>query len=68
LVDAFHRNRGVTYPCDASAGHAIDEIPAEQVHQVVTKISAIHGDVFEAADWIEQAFPRKLGNGKNAGD
>jgi hypothetical protein len=50
LVDAFHCNREVTYPCDAPASHAVDEIRAEQAHQVVTKISRIHGDVFETDD------------------
>jgi nicotinamidase-related amidase len=67
MVDAFHRNHEVTYLSDASASHALDGIPAEQVHQVVTKISGIYGDVFETDDWIEHTLPRKLGNGKNAG-
>jgi hypothetical protein len=35
--------------------------------RVVDMISGIHAEVFETADWIEQALPRKPGHGKNAG-
>ncbi len=67
LIDAFHRNHKVTYLCDASASHALDEMPADEVHRAVSKISGVYGDVFETADWIEQTLPRKLGNGRHAG-
>jgi nicotinamidase-related amidase len=67
LIDAFHRNHKVTYLCDASASHALDEMPADEVHRAVSKISGVYADVFETADWIEQTLPRKLGNGRNAG-
>ena len=26
----FHRNHKVTYPCDASASHALDDMPAHE--------------------------------------
>lgn len=67
LVDAFHRNHKVTYLCDASASHALDEMAADDVHRAVSKISGIYAEVFETDDWIEQTLPRKLGYGKNAG-
>jgi nicotinamidase-related amidase len=67
LIDAFHRSRKVTYLCDASASHALEDIPAEQIHRAVLKISGLYGEVHETADWIASTLPRKLGNGKNAG-
>jgi hypothetical protein len=35
-------------------------------HRAVSKISGIYGDVYETADWISTALPRKLGHGKSA--
>jgi nicotinamidase-related amidase len=67
MIDAFHRNHKVTYLCDASASHALEDMSADEIHRAVSKISGIYGEVFETADWIEQTLPRKLGNGKNAG-
>lgn len=67
LIDAFHRNHKVTYLCDASASHALDDMSADEIHRAVSRISGIYGEVFETADWIEQTLPRKLGIGKNAG-
>lgn len=67
LIDAFHRNHKVTYLCDASASHALDEMPAGDVHRAVSKIPGICAEVFETDDWIEQTLPRNLGYGKNAG-
>src|SRR3979409_1786278 len=31
LIDAFHRNHKVTYLCDASASHALDDMSADEV-------------------------------------
>jgi nicotinamidase-related amidase len=67
LIDAFHRNHKVTYLCDASASHALDEVSAEEIHRAVSKISGLYGDVYETTDWIASTVPRKLGIGKNAG-
>ena len=72
LIDAFHRNHKVTYLCDTSlattsASHALDEMPAGDVHRAVSKKSGIYGEVFETDDWIEQTLPRNLGYGRNAG-
>ena len=66
LIDAFHRNHKVIYLCDASASHALDDIPADQIHRAVSKISGLYGEVYETTDWIASTLPRKLGIGKNA--
>ena len=67
LVDAFHRNHRVSYLCDASASHALEDVPADEIHRAVSKISGLYGDVYETTDWIASTLPRKLGVGKNAG-
>ncbi|MBR1123754.1 isochorismatase family protein [Bradyrhizobium lablabi] len=67
LIDAFHRNHKVTYLCDASASHALEEVSADEIHRAVSKISGLYGDVYETDEWIASTLPRKLGIGKNAG-
>jgi nicotinamidase-related amidase len=67
LIDAFHRNHKVTYLSDASASHALDDMPADEIHRAVSKISGVYGEVYETTDWIASTSPRKLGNAKNAG-
>jgi nicotinamidase-related amidase len=67
LIDAFHRNHRVTYVCDASASHALEDVPAGEIHRAVSKISGLYGEVYETTDWIASTLPRKLGVGKNAG-
>jgi hypothetical protein len=65
LIDAFHRNHRnhkATYLSDASASRALDEMSADDVHRAVSKISGIHGDVYETTDWIASSLPRKLGH------
>jgi nicotinamidase-related amidase len=65
LIDAFHRKHKVTYLCDASASHALDEMPAEDVHRVVSKISGIYAEVCETAEWIAATTPRRLGHAQH---
>jgi nicotinamidase-related amidase len=67
LIDAFHRNRQVTFLSDASASYALDEMSADDVHCAVSKISEIYGDVYETTEWIASTLPRKFGHRKNAG-
>jgi nicotinamidase-related amidase len=67
LIDAFHRNHKVTYLCDASASHALDDMPAHETHRAVSKVSGLYGEVYETTDWIAATLPRKLGIGRNAG-
>jgi nicotinamidase-related amidase len=67
LIDAFHRNHKVTFLCDASASHALEDASAEEIHRAVSKISGLYADVYGTDDWIASTLPRKLGIGKNAG-
>ena len=67
LIDAFHRNHKVTFLCDASASHALEDVSADEIHRAVSKISGLYGDVYETDEWIASTLPRKLGIGKNAG-
>jgi isochorismate hydrolase len=67
LIDAFHRNHKVTFLCDASASHALEDASAEEIHRAVSKISRLYADVSETDDWIASTLPRKLVIGKNAG-
>jgi nicotinamidase-related amidase len=67
LIDAFHRNHRVIYLCDASASHALEDVPADEIHRAVSKISGLYGEVYETTDWIASTVPRKLGVGQNAG-
>src|SRR5258708_19509472 len=67
LIDAFHRNHKVTYLCDASASHALEDMSADEIHRAVSRISGLFGEVYETADWIAPMLPLELGNGKNAG-
>ena len=67
LIDAFHRNHKVTYLSDASASHALDDVPADEIHRAVSKISGLYCDVYQTNDWIASTQPRKLGKGNNAG-
>jgi nicotinamidase-related amidase len=67
LIDAFHRNHKVTYLSDASASHALEDAPADEIHRAVSKISGLYCDVDQTNDWIASTQPRKLGKGNNAG-
>jgi nicotinamidase-related amidase len=51
-VDAFHRGHHITYLSDASASHALDDADGHQVHQIVTKIMGLYGDVMPTTSWI----------------
>jgi hypothetical protein len=33
----FHRNHEVTYPCDASASHVLDDLPAHEAHRAFSQ-------------------------------
>jgi len=59
----FHRNHKVTYPCDASVGRALDDMPT---HVTIAPFSGfgLQGEIDETADWIASTLPRKLGFGE----
>ena len=51
-IDAFHRGHRVSYLTDASASHDLDEMAGNDVHQVVSKIIGLYGDVMSTRSWI----------------
>ncbi len=51
-VDAFSRGHRFTFLADASVSHRLDEIGAGDVHQVVTKVIELYGDVLGTQTWI----------------
>jgi hypothetical protein len=67
LIDALHRNDKVTYLRNASAGHALEDVSADEIHRAVSNVSALYGGVHETDDWIASTLPRRLGIGKNTG-
>ena len=67
LIDAFHRNHKVTFLCDASASHALEEMSADEVRHAVSTISGVYAEVYKTAEWIAATAPRKLSNGKGGG-
>jgi len=67
MVDAYHRRHKVAFLCDASASHALDDVPADEVHRAVSKICGLYGEVYETSDWIASTLPRKHGQGYQTG-
>jgi nicotinamidase-related amidase len=51
-VDAFHRGHRVTYLADASASHDLDRIAAPTVHETVTQLIGLYGDVTTTRNWL----------------
>jgi nicotinamidase-related amidase len=51
-VDAFHRGHRVTYLADASASHDLDRTAAPTVHDIVTQLIGLYGDVTTTRNWI----------------
>jgi nicotinamidase-related amidase len=51
-VDAFHRGHRVTYLADASASHDLDRIAAPTVHETVTQLIGLYGDVTTTRGWL----------------
>jgi nicotinamidase-related amidase len=50
-VDAFHRGHRVTYLADASASHDLDRTAAPTVHDIVTQLIGLYGDVTTTRNW-----------------
>ncbi|HEY7460015.1 MAG TPA: isochorismatase family protein [Xanthobacteraceae bacterium] len=70
-IDAFHRGHEFTFLLDASASHALDDVPARDVHRTVTKIVSSYGDVATTRTWIAATSHRgrgwELGNADESG-
>ena len=50
----------------ASASQALDEMPAEDMHRAVLKISRVHAEICETAERIVASSPRELDHDKEA--
>lgn len=50
----------------ASAGWALDEMPAEDMHRAVSKISQVDAEICETVERIVARSPRALGHGQEA--
>jgi nicotinamidase-related amidase len=53
-VDAFHRSHRVTYLADASASHDLDRIAAPTVHETVTQLIGLYGNITTTRSWIAE--------------
>jgi nicotinamidase-related amidase len=53
-VEAFHRGHRVTYLADASASLALNQISAPAVHETVTQLIGLYGNVATTHGWISQ--------------
>ena len=51
-VEAFHRDHRVTFLADASASHDLDRIAAPMVHETVTQLIGLYGDVTTTRSWL----------------
>lgn len=65
-VDAYHRGHRFTYLADASASHRLDDLSAGEIHNAVSKVIALYGEVMTTQAWI--AITSKQAKGKRAFD
>jgi nicotinamidase-related amidase len=70
-IDAFHRGHTVTYLADASASHALDNVSADDVHRVVSRVAGLYGEATSTRAWIARTSRknkwRGLGDGNERG-
>lgn len=70
-IDAFHRGHTVTYLVDASASHALDNVSADDVHRVVSRVAGLYGEAATTRAWIARTSRknkwRGLGDGNERG-
>jgi hypothetical protein len=66
-IDGYHRGHTVRFLTDASAGHALDEIGANDVHRVV----GLYCEVLATQNWIMRTSRtsqwRGVGDGNEKG-
>src|SRR5262249_51795904 len=53
-VEAFHRGHRVTFLADASASLGLNQIAATQVHETVTQLIGLYGEVATTRSWISE--------------
>jgi nicotinamidase-related amidase len=57
-IDGFHRGQEVIFLSDASASHALDGLPAAEIHRSVVAIMRAFADVTDTRAWIAASEPR----------
>jgi nicotinamidase-related amidase len=53
-VEAFHRGHRVTFLADASASLGVNQIGATEVHETVTQLIGLYGEVTTTRSWITE--------------
>src|SRR4051795_12344285 len=59
VIDGFHRGHSITYLTDASASHALDDVAANEVQRVVSRLASLYGGVMTTRNWIARTLRRK---------
>ena len=69
VIDGFHRGHSITYLADASASHALDDVGANEVQRVVSRVAGVYGDVMTTRNWIARTSRRMnwMGQGDEHG-
>ncbi|MBV8837277.1 MAG: isochorismatase family protein [Alphaproteobacteria bacterium] len=69
VIDGFHRGHSITYLADASASHALDDVAANEVQRVVSRVASLYGEVMTTRNWIARTSRRKnwMGQGDEHG-
>lgn len=63
MVDGFHRGKQITYLADASASHPLDNMEGMEVHNVITKLAGIYGEIQSTAEWVISSGQSLLNTG-----
>jgi nicotinamidase-related amidase len=53
-IDAFHRKHSFSYLADASASHELGDLSAADVHNAVTGIVSVYGEIVSTHAWINE--------------
>jgi len=69
VIDGFHRGHKITYLADASTSHALDDVAANEVQRVVSRVAGLYGEVMTTRSWIARTSRRKnwMGQGDEHG-
>jgi nicotinamidase-related amidase len=51
-IEAFHRGHRFTFLSDASASHPLESAGGGEVHDIVSKVIGLYGDVMPTRSWI----------------
>jgi nicotinamidase-related amidase len=57
-IDAFHRGHNFTFLSDASASHDLEGATSTEVHDIVSKVVGVYGEVMSTRSWIATTAKR----------